>query len=68
MWFDLKGDERLGRCATQGCGQQPIYRFEIGGTGSNFCSGCRAFIEREARRCRSAALADEQGGQADAKD
>lgn len=43
-WFPLKGDERLGRCATQGCGGQPIWRFEGGGIGSNYCSGCYAKI------------------------
>jgi hypothetical protein len=45
MWFDLKGDERLKRCATEGCGGQPIYRLEAEGVGSNYCSGCRAKIE-----------------------
>lgn len=59
MWFDLKGDARLGACATQGCGQQPIYRFEGGGVGSNFCSACREVIERNAQQCWDA-LADEQ--------
>ncbi len=44
-WFALTGDERLGRCATQGCGGQPTSRFEYRGIGSNFCSGCRAAIE-----------------------
>jgi len=45
MWFDLKGDARLGRCATECCGQQPQFRLEAGGVGSNFCSACRAKIE-----------------------
>jgi hypothetical protein len=44
-WFELKGDERLGRCATDECGGQPIYRLEAQGVGSNYCSGCRAKIE-----------------------
>jgi hypothetical protein len=47
MWFKLGlGDERLGRCATEGCGGQPIWRFEHEGVGSNFCSGCRAKLEQ----------------------
>ena len=45
MWFELKGDARLGRCATARCGGQPIFRLEAGGVGSNYCSGCRASIE-----------------------
>lgn len=44
-WFDLSGDERLGRCATKGCGGQPTSRLEAGGVGSNYCSGCKAKIE-----------------------
>lgn len=51
MWFKLEGDKRFGRCATQGCGGQPIYRLEVGGTGSDFCSGCRTVIESETRKC-----------------
>lgn len=45
MWFKLSGDARLGRCTTEGCGGQPTERLEAGGTGSNYCSGCRAKIE-----------------------
>jgi hypothetical protein len=45
MWFNLTGDERLGRCATEGCGGQPTFRLEAGGIGSNYCSGCREQIE-----------------------
>ena len=45
MWFRLTGDERLGRCATEGCGQQPTSRLEHGGVGSNYCSACREKIE-----------------------
>lgn len=45
MWFQLTGDERLGRCATDGCGGQPTSRLEHQGVGSNYCSGCRAKIE-----------------------
>lgn len=45
MWFPLKGDERLGRCATEGCGGQPIWRFEGAGFGSNYCSGCKMNID-----------------------
>jgi len=44
MWFELNGDERLGRCATEGCGGQPIYRLEADGVGSNYCSWCQAQI------------------------
>lgn len=39
-WFDLKGDARLGRCATESCGGQPTLRMEGGGVGANYCSGC----------------------------
>lgn len=44
MWFSLKGDERLGRCASEGCGGQPTYRLEADGVGSNYCSGCKEKI------------------------
>jgi hypothetical protein len=44
-WFDLTGDARLGRCATEGCGGQPTSRLEANGVGSNYCSGCREKIE-----------------------
>ena len=44
MWFPLKGDERLGRCATKGCGGQPIWRLKAAGFGSNYCSGCKEKI------------------------
>lgn len=44
-WFSLRGDERLGRCASEGCAGQPIFRLEAEGVGSNYCSGCRAKIE-----------------------
>lgn len=47
-WFKLSGDERLGRCASEGCGGQPTSRLEAGGVGSNYCSGCRAKIEGDA--------------------
>lgn len=43
-WFPLHGDERLGRCATEGCGQQPTFRLEADGFGSNYCSACTARI------------------------
>lgn len=46
MWFNLKGDARLGRCATEGCGGQPTYRLEAWGIGSNYCSGCREKYRR----------------------
>lgn len=48
MWFNIRGDERLGRCATEGCGGQPTFRLEADGTGSNYCSGCKASIESAA--------------------
>lgn len=44
MWFELRGDARLGRCATEGCGGQPTWRLEAGGVGSDYCSGCREKI------------------------
>lgn len=44
-WFELKGDERLGRCATYKCGGQPTYRFECDGVGSSYCSGCKSKID-----------------------
>lgn len=44
-WFELKGDERLSTCATEGCGGQQTWRLEAGGIGSNYCSGCKAKIE-----------------------
>lgn len=54
MWFNLNGDSRLGECATNGCGGQPAYRLEVGGTGSNFCSGCRHVIEQQTLKCFAA--------------
>lgn len=44
MWFELKGDARLGRCATDRCGGAPTFRLEADGVASNYCSGCRANI------------------------
>lgn len=46
MWFELKGDARLQRCATEGCGGQPTWRLECGGIGSNYCSGCKDVMEQ----------------------
>lgn len=43
-WFDLTGDARLGRCATENCGGQAVFRLEAGGVGSNYCSGCHSMI------------------------
>lgn len=40
-WFELKGDSRLGRCDSEGCGGQPTWRLEANGVGSNYCSGCK---------------------------
>lgn len=51
-WFALKGDARLGRCATDGCGGQPAFRLEVGGIGSDYCSGCAESI-RAYRRLSS---------------
>lgn len=49
MWFELKGEERINqRCATEGCGGQPVYRLEAAGVASNYCSGCRDRIEGHA--------------------
>lgn len=45
-WFELRGDARLGRCATDGCGGQPTLRLEAGGVGSNYCSGCAFKIKQ----------------------
>lgn len=45
MWFKLTGDERLGKCATEECWQQPTYRLEADGTGANYCSACKEAIE-----------------------
>jgi len=44
MWFELKGDARLGCCTSEGCGGQPTWRLEAGGAGSNYCSGCKQKI------------------------
>lgn len=44
-WFPLVGDERLKECATEDCGGQPTWRFESGGIGANYCSGCKAKID-----------------------
>lgn len=44
MWFRLRGDKRLGKCATENCGGQPAFRLEADGVGSDYCSGCRAKI------------------------
>lgn len=48
-WFELRGDARLGRCASEGCGGQPTYRLESGGVGLDYCSGCKEAIERMER-------------------
>jgi hypothetical protein len=45
MWFNLRGDQRLSRCATEGCSGQPTFRLEAYGVGSNYCSGCRDKID-----------------------
>ncbi len=61
MWFELKGDQRLGRCATDNCGGQPTSRLEAGGGGSNYCSGCRAKLEGRASGGTQAAHHDKIG-------
>lgn len=44
-WFERHGDEaQLGHCDSEGCGGQPTWRFEGGGVGSNYCSGCKERI------------------------
>jgi hypothetical protein len=45
MWFELKGDARLARCASENCGGQPTWRLEADGVGSDYCSGCRSRID-----------------------
>lgn len=45
MWFERKGDARLGRCDSENCGGQPTWRLEADGVGSNYCSGCKSKIE-----------------------
>lgn len=55
FWFPLTCDERLGRCATENCGGQPIFRFECDGVGSNYCSGCRVKI-KDMEACDSCGL------------
>lgn len=48
MWFALNGDERITtRCGSDNCDGQPTWRFEAGGGGSNYCSGCKAKIEAD---------------------
>ena len=51
MWFELKGDERLKRCESEGCFGQQTWRLEADGIGTNYCSGCRAnIIHQETER------------------
>lgn len=50
MWFKLGGDHRLHRCVTEGCGDQQTWRLEADGVGSNYCSGCKAKIEKDQRQ------------------
>ena len=49
MWFELKGDKRFGKCTSEGCYGQPTWRLEASGVGSDYCSGCKAIIERGER-------------------
>ncbi|QPF87013.1 hypothetical protein IC762_12235 [Bradyrhizobium genosp. L] len=46
MWFELRGDKRLGQCATAHCGGQPTWRLEADGVGSDYCSGCKERLTR----------------------
>jgi hypothetical protein len=62
MWFQLKGDERTQRCATERCGGQPTWRMESGGVGSNYCSGCKARIEDDNAHCREEFLENVRTG------
>ena len=45
MWIYLKPGERRVHCATDGCEGQPLWRLEVDGIGSVFCSGCRDKIK-----------------------
>ena len=41
MIFQITDDRRITeRCATERCGGQVTHRFEGGGVGSYYCSGC----------------------------
>lgn len=41
MWTRLQPDsERIGDCASQDCHRVPLYRFERGEIGSQFCLEC----------------------------
>ena len=53
MWFRLRGDARLGRCASEDCGGQPMWRLEADGVGSNYCSGCRQKIDPSRCTCQA---------------
>lgn len=58
-WFRLRGDARLGRCTSEGCGGQPMWRLEAGGVGSDYCSGCRQQIDPSLCTCE--AIKDDLG-------
>lgn len=64
MWFSLNGDARLGRCATDACGGQPTWRLEAGGTGSDYCSGCKAEIDSDFAEVVIACSCGQMGRQA----
>lgn len=48
MWFERKGDARLGCCTTDDCMGQPTWRLEANGVGSNYCPGCKEKVEAAA--------------------
>lgn len=71
-WFELKGDSRLGRCATENCGGQPVMRLEVGGIGSDYCSGCHAIIlamidATEAKRASPQSIEEPNKGDTDSQ-
>lgn len=60
MFIDMKEIERIGGVKggrnpdiAEGCGGQPTSRLEAGGVGSNYCSGCRGYIENQMNEQRS---------------
>ena len=45
-WTQLPFDGRPYACATSDCERQAAWRFEAGGVASDFCSDCKAVIQR----------------------
>lgn len=56
MWFERKGDARLGCCTSCDCLGQPTWRLEADGVGSNYCSGCKEKIERQKQQINDGEL------------